>query len=115
MVRVGDSNGNDIRCCERLDQATNSWVRGPDMLSTRTFFGLGVVNGELWAVGGSSPGSGGHTCERLNTVTGVWVPGPDMTAGRSAHSVAEFCGELWAVGGAADITSCERLDKVSNQ
>ena len=38
---------------EHLDPTTNTWVQGPNMLSDRISFGVAILNGELWAVGGS--------------------------------------------------------------
>ena len=105
-----------FRSCERLDQVTNAWVRGPDMSTDRSNFGVATFNGELWVLGGLTSRTRLRSCERIDTVTGTWVPGPDMFVARVNHRVAVFDGELWAVGG-HDRTSatCERLDTASNR
>ena len=46
-----DNSSNVHHSCERLDEATNAWVRGPDMSTKRIRFGVAILNGESWAVG----------------------------------------------------------------
>ena len=75
---VGGTVNSVVSSCERLDQASGTWVAGPNMTSARFHFGLVVHNGELWAVGGSD----GHivlsSCERLDAASFSWVPAPSL-------------------------------------
>ena len=84
------------------------------MVTKRMNPAVGVLNGEVWAIGGDSGRSGDlSSCERLDAVTGTWIRGPDMTMLRVGHHVAVLCGELWVV--ARDCRSTERLDSATNR
>ena len=134
MGRVGGEDDIVVALCscERLDVATNAWMRGPDMLSERTYLGVCVLNEEVWAIGGSRAQHDGPLLhgelwiiycfstwtERLDAVTNQWVRGPDQLEVRSNFGLAVFQGQLWAVGGCDNeidhLSSCEYLDAASD-
>ena len=111
---------------ERLDAITNQWVRGPDMDSYRSSFGLAVFNGQLWAVGGAGmDGDAIASCEYLDAASNTWMAGPAMTTTRKSHGLAVLDGQLWAIGGKhtaastslaghEDLVSTEYLDATTN-
>ena len=51
----GDLNGDDLNTCKRLTKS-GSWVSFPSMKSKRSFFGMKLSNGRLWAIGGNGEG-----------------------------------------------------------
>ena len=82
------------------DNKSHTWVRGPHMAIERWYPGVGVLNGEVWAIGGRQEF---HfmkltSCERLDAVTGTWMPGPEMAMPRALHGVVVLgggsCGSL---------------------
>ena len=90
------------------------------MLEDRSNFGLAVLRGDLWAVGGGSDSwdqsfcaDALKSCERLNAGSSEWVMGPDMSTDRKLLAVAVLDHEVWALGGCACdqtvLSSCERL------
>ena len=55
IVSCGGHNGDDLNTCKRLTKS-GSWVSFPSMKSKRSFFGMKLSNGRLWAIGGSGEG-----------------------------------------------------------
>ena len=112
-------SGRSLRSCERFDLATNTWVRGPDMVTERAFLALGVLNGELWAIGGTDTHHCNmSSCERLDASTGTWIPGPEMGMYRVIGNtgVVVLHGELWVVATELGIPQfTERLDAATNR
>ena len=114
---IDDNDGST----ERLDAATNRWVRGPHMALTRIDeirnFAVAVFRGQLWLVGGRDPYLAVARCHYLDTASNTWMAGPPLNTPRFAHSLAVLDGELWAVGGQDGLRflrSCERLDATTN-
>ena len=123
---VGDGDSTN-RQTERLDRVTNQWVRGPDMMEERSYFGLAVFQGQLWAVGGLDDDSGEtlSSCEYLDAVSNTWMAGPPMITGRHRHCLVVLEGQLLAIGGLGfeyrdnglpyeTIQPCVRLDAANN-
>jgi hypothetical protein len=53
-----DYNYNILNTLEAYDPATNTWTSEAPMPTAREFLAAGVVNGVLYAVGGSGFGDG---------------------------------------------------------
>ncbi len=63
--------------------ADNSWTLRAPMLTGRDAFGVGVVNGRLYAVGSSDGGGGGvATVEAYDPGTDTWSPTAPMPTAR---------------------------------
>ena len=88
---VGGFDNNDtLRSCEHLDEMSSAWVRGPDMTTDRHDFGVVVLNGELWIVGGND----GVNFD--DTHANAWTPSPahgflGPTCSRHAVTIALLC------------------------
>ena len=105
-----------LMTCERLDTAINRWVSGPAITVGRTYFGLAVFRGQLWAVGGDGADGALSSCEYLDVATNTWMAGPPLNAPRYGHGLAVLNGQLWAVGGrgadgGALVSTCECLNE----
>ena len=93
---------------------TCGWVESVcRMQHDRSDFGLAVLRGDLWAVGGGSTDDRLKSCERLEAHSSKWVLGPDMSTAREFLAVAVLDDEVWAIGGCCCdgtvLSSCERL------
>ena len=68
---------HDLRCCRlyrRYDPQTNRWARAASMSTRRLGVGVAVLNGYLYAVGGSDGTSPLNTglCKSLSTYVLIW-------------------------------------------
>jgi kelch-like protein 2/3 len=88
-----------VRSVEQLDLNRVCWVPVEAMLSRRSTLGVGVLNGELYAVGGFDGNNGLDSVEKYNPDTKQWVDVAPMGTPRSSVGVAVMSGYLYAVGG----------------
>ena len=97
---------------------TNCWTAKAPMPTRRTFFGVGVVNGMLYAVGGLASGTFAATLEAYHPGTNTWITRAPLPTPRSGLAVAVLNGVLYAVGGrppGADATGIvEAYDAATN-
>ena len=97
---------------------TNCWTAKAPMPTRRTFFGVGVVNGMLYAVGGLASGTRAATVEAYHPGTNSWIARAPLPTPRSGLAVAVLNGVLYAVGGrpsGADATGIvEAYDATTN-
>ena len=93
------------------------WSSREPMPTPRTDLAVGVVNGILYAVGGSS---GGYltTVEAYDPVTNSWTTKAPMPTARARLAVGVVNGILYAVGGfnnsSGFLTTVEAYDPVTN-
>ena len=67
---------------EIYDFRTDTWTRGPDMLTARHHFDAGAVDGQLYAIGGRTPGEFSlDTVERFDPDSGEWETLPPLPQG----------------------------------
>ena len=63
-----------LRSCFSLDAVAGVWVEEAPMIEGREDFGLCVLRGNLWAVGGRDNDNNKlRSCERLDVATSTWV------------------------------------------
>ena len=65
----------------------------------RTDVAVAVLDGQLYAVGGTWDGDICHSAECYDAATDTWRLVNGMSTGRSRHGVAVLDGRLYAVGG----------------
>ena len=63
IVSCGGHNGDYLNTCKRLTKS-GSWVSFPPMKSKRAWFGMKMINGRVWAIGGE--GVGGNSMESID-------------------------------------------------
>jgi hypothetical protein len=89
---------------EVYDFQTGEWSRGPDMPTGRHHFNAAVLDGQLYAIGGRTPGDFSlDTAERFNPERGEWERLPRLPLGVSGQSVETTAGSVVVVGGSDDL------------
>jgi N-acetylneuraminic acid mutarotase len=87
---------------ESYDPIANSWTPGLASMSTvRSNFGVGVVNGIIYAVGGDDlSGNPLETVESYNPSSNTWTPGlANMPVSLSQMTVGVVNGIIYVAGG----------------
>ena len=91
---------------ERWDPAKNSWETLASMTTCRRGVGVGILNGCLYAVGGSDGIQPLKLAERYDPSSDIWTQIADMNEKRSSVAVATLGEHFYAVGGYTRTTSC---------
>jgi len=87
---------------EAYDPVANTWTKRTDMIETRGALSIVVLDGEIYAVGGSEDGSsvGLQKVEVYDPVKDTWTEGKaDMLIGRHTLSASAVDGKIYAIGG----------------
>ena len=98
----------NLKVAEMYDPETDTWVRKQDMSRRRMAFGIGVVAGKIYTIGGTV-----HVEDRkpeeprrvdlvevYDPVTDTWAKRADMPTRRDGLGVAVIRDTLYAIGGA---------------
>ena len=80
-------------------RATWSWNEGPALTIPRSSFGVGVIEQQLYAVGGRNHTGILNVVEILDLQRDTWSLGPTMPTGRRNMGVTAMEGKLYVVGG----------------
>jgi hypothetical protein len=109
----------------RLTLATKRWTELPPLPTARGALGGAVIEGKLYAVGGSPPTYSDAgvqpygTLEILDLSTGKWREGPPLRFPRHHAGVTESGGRLYVVGGRGRtryaLPYAERFDPKTNR
>ncbi len=114
-VVVSDMTGPAVSTVEEYDPATENWTTKADMPTARAYLSTCVVNGKIYAVGGT-PGSWRgllSTVEEYNPVTDTWTTRPDMPTARCHNSTSVVNGRIYAIGGSVEYwpwTPCSTVE-----
>jgi N-acetylneuraminic acid mutarotase len=98
---------------EVYDPSSNSWTTKASMHTPRSQLAVGVIDGKLFAVGGTDGHLNGlRTVEVYDPAADEWrslapIPQP---YGRYAHAVGVLNGRLYAVGGIATYAGTDLVD-----
>jgi N-acetylneuraminic acid mutarotase len=98
----GERGWESLTLVEAYDPATNSWTTKAPMLHPRAGFGVGVVNGTLYVVGGGShcyPGCYSGAVEAYDPATNAWTSKAKMLTPRDKVGVGVLNGIIYAIGG----------------
>jgi N-acetylneuraminic acid mutarotase len=82
---------------EEYDPATDTWTRKSDMPTPRGFLCASVLNGKIYAIGGSNPRI--KTVEEYDPATDTWGKVTDMRTSRSVFATSVANGKIYAIGG----------------
>mmetsp|Transcript_6675 Transcript_6675/g.15388 ORF Transcript_6675/g.15388 Transcript_6675/m.15388 type:complete len:742 (-) Transcript_6675:101-2326(-) len=88
-----------MRSVELFDLASNTWKKGPAMLTARGSFGMANLGGMICAAGGYDGHKHLSSCEFLNRTMQVWQQMAPMLHARSGVRLAVLGDRLYAVGG----------------
>lgn len=86
---------------EAYNPRTDTWIPKQDMPVSRVEFGIGVVDGKIYIIGGAMR-SGGERMGRVdvyNPATDTWVKGREMPTPREALGVGVVGNRIYAIGG----------------
>jgi N-acetylneuraminic acid mutarotase len=99
-VVTSQMGGPSVSTVEEYDPTTESWTPKTDMPTARSYLSTCVVNGKIYAIGGT-PGSGGvlSTLEEYNPATDTWTTRPDMPTARCVPSASAVKGKIYTIGG----------------
>ena len=89
---------------EAYDPRTDTWTQKKEMPISRFYFGLGVVAGKVYLIGGTT-GLGEGQEQRMDRVdiydpaTDTWAKGPKMPTRRNPGGVAVVGTRIYVIGG----------------
>ncbi|XP_012253640.2 influenza virus NS1A-binding protein homolog isoform X2 [Athalia rosae] len=129
---VGCANLNDtllvcggydrVECLKTVDQylpASNTWQVLAGMREARGRFGIAVVNGRVYAIGGSNGSTELATVEVLNPEAGwKWSAVANLPLARSNSGVCALRSKIYCIGGwngQAGIKQCDVFDPESGK
>ena len=96
-----------LKVVERYDPQTDTWVRKQDMSRRRAAFGIGVIAGKIYVIGGNvdprdkKPEDPGRVdlVEVYDPATDTWAKRADMPTRRDGVRAAVIRDTLYAIGG----------------
>ena len=95
-----------INTVEEYNPAKDTWRQLTPMLSARRGVGVGILNGFLYAVGGSDSKDALQLVECYDPRTNTWTRVADLNESRSSVSAAVINGALYAIGGYDGFSRC---------
>ena len=116
LYAVGGTNGcftpaSGLTQVEAYDPVANSWTSKAPMQMRRSNFGVGVVNGILYAMGGNDNNRGvDATLEAYNPATNTWTTKAPMPTARLSFGVGVVNGILYALGGSNSTSILASVD-----
>ena len=78
---------------------SDTWARHTDLPTPRGALGAAVVDGKIYAIGGSGVGGDVGTTEQYDTSTDAWVPRSPMPMPRDHIAIAVLDGKIYVSGG----------------
>ena len=93
---------------EVYDPATDTWSTAESMNGARCSAAIGVVNGEIYAIGGlgsppiqdqEQPDLYLSSVEVFNPKTNQWQEGTEMSAPKALHTASVIDGKIYVIGG----------------
>ena len=116
---------------EAYDPLTDTWTQKKEMPISRFYFGLGVVAGKVYLIGGTTGLDAGQEqrmdrADIYDPATDTWAKGPKMPTRRNPGGVAVVSNRIYVIGGegwpppqnwGADtfLGSIEEYDPISRQ
>jgi N-acetylneuraminic acid mutarotase len=97
--------------------SAGSWTTMTPMPTARGDFGLAVVNGKIYAIGGTNDDIPLSTVEVYNPQTNQWSSGTPMPTARSGFAIAVYSSKIYVIGGTVGngfVGNNEVYDPVSN-
>ncbi|MYC77375.1 sigma-70 family RNA polymerase sigma factor [Candidatus Poribacteria bacterium] len=87
---------------EMYDPSTDTWTQKADMPTARSYFSTSVMDGKIYAIGGTSIFNEQYrleTVEVYDPSTDIWTKARDMNQARSCAALSVVNGEIYAMGG----------------
>jgi len=97
----------------------NAWVKKAPMHQARASLGVAVVNGKIYAIGGSTGndesshiGETVSTNEEYDPVTDTWVFKKSMPTARYGFAIAVYPNKIYCIGGATSYSTSSGYDVI---
>jgi N-acetylneuraminic acid mutarotase len=108
-----------LQIVEEYYPATDTWTRKADMPTARNALCVSVVDGRIYAIGGSDGiATPLGTVEEYNPATDTWTRKADMPTARYALSTSAVNGKIYAIGGSKGgnqaLSTVEQYDPVTD-
>jgi N-acetylneuraminic acid mutarotase len=108
-----------LQIVEEYHPATDTWTRKADMPTARNALCVSVVDGRIYAIGGSDGiATPLDTVEEYNPETDTWTRKADMSTARYALSTSAVNGKIYAIGGSMGgnraLSTVEQYDPVTD-
>ena len=87
---------------EMYDPLTDTWTQKADMPTARSYFSTSVMDGKIYAIGGTSIFNEQYrleTVEVYDPSTDTWAKASDLNHARSCAALSVVNGEIYAMGG----------------
>jgi N-acetylneuraminic acid mutarotase len=103
---TGSTSWSNFSTVEMYDPETDTWTQKADMPTRRYSLSAAVVDGKIYAIGGSAdetfnvPLVATSTVEVYDQTTDTWAQDTDMLTARTHFSMTTVNGRIYAVGGA---------------
>jgi len=102
------------------DLVENSWESKAPMSQARKSLGVAVVNGKIYAIGGSTRSGEGSaltggaigTNEEYAPATDTWAPKMPMPTHRKSFAIASYEGKIYCIGGFASSGGATEVNEV---
>jgi CSLREA domain-containing protein len=91
--------GPIIGAVDAYDPITNTWTSKANMPTKRRDFGVAVVNGIIYVMGGTTPSGGSLTMDAYDPATNSWSTKAAMPLRLVEFGVGVTGGKLYALGG----------------
>jgi len=88
--------GPSVSTVEEYDPVTDTWTEKADMPTAREGVSTSVVNGIIYAIGGTPAG---NVVEAYDPATDTWTKKADMPISRVYLSTSAVNGKIYAIGG----------------
>lgn len=82
-----------------VDADENSWTTKESMPTARGGLGVAVVNGKIYAIGGSNNDTQLGLTEEYNPITDMWTSKTPMPTPRSGFAIAVYQNRIYCIGG----------------
>ncbi len=89
----------EISMAQQTEQEKGKWLTMSPMPTARGGFGLAVVSGKIYAIGGLSGNTSLDKTEEYNPVTNEWTTKMPMPTPRSGFAVAVYDNKIYVIGG----------------
>lgn len=109
---AGETIANSVECFHKF---SNKWQRAGALNSARQQLGVGVINGSLYAVGGSDGYSRLNSVERYERESDRWVYAKSLNTSRSGVGVGTLGDALYALGGYDGRTCLKTVERFDPQ
>nr|GEY24301.1 hypothetical protein [Tanacetum cinerariifolium] len=92
--------GGSLDFVLKFDVCMNEWIVMKKMITPRSFFASGVIDGMVYVAGGNgNDGFELNSCEVMDLKDGVWKPIAGMGAGMACYDAAVLEGKLYVTEG----------------